>query len=110
MSLFLVGLIMLLVGLAGVFWGYRIFRILLPLMAGVAGYLVGLVLFPNNLFLALVVGFGLALVFIILAYAAWSIWVTISGIVLEGLWASLSLKVSICGTFWGGSSSWSWRL
>jgi predicted flap endonuclease-1-like 5' DNA nuclease len=82
MSVFLVGLILILVGLAGVFWGFRIFRILLPIMGGVAGYLLGFSLLPNNPLLALIVGFGLALLFIILAYAIWSVWITISGIFL----------------------------
>ena len=82
MSPFLVGLILMAAGLAGVFWGYRIFRILLPIFGGIAGYLIALSLFPNNLVVALVIGFGLAFVFVLLAYTAWSIMVTISGVVL----------------------------
>ena len=78
----LVGFLLLVAGLAGVFWGYRIFRFLLPVIGGVAGYLIALALFPNNLFIAIVVGFGLAILFAILAFAAWSVMIAISGAVL----------------------------
>jgi predicted flap endonuclease-1-like 5' DNA nuclease len=96
---FLVGLLLVLAGLAGVFWGYRIFRILLPLIGGIAGYLIAAALFPNNLFLALVIGFGLAVVLAILAYAAWSVMVTISGAILGG-----SLGAAIAD----GLNLWNW--
>ncbi len=61
MSPFFVGLILLAGGLAGVFWGYRIFRILLPIFGGFAGYLIAMALFPASWVLALVIGFGLVL-------------------------------------------------
>ena len=99
MSPFLVGLLLLAAGLAGVFWGYRIFRILLPIFGGFAGYLIALALFPNNLILALVIGFGLAFVLVLLAYTAWSIMVTISGVILGG-----SLGAAIAE----GLNLWNW--
>ena len=99
MSPFIVGLLLLAIGLAGVFWGYRIFRILLPILGGMAGYLIGLAIFPNNLILALALGFGLAILFMILAYATWSVWVTISGVIL-----GVSLGASIAH----GLNLWTW--
>ena len=120
MSPFLVGLFLLAAGLAGVFWGYRIFRILLPILGGIAGYLIGIALFPNNLVLALVIGFGLALVLAILAYTAWSIMVTISGAILGGslgaviaaglnLWNWLGWIVILILTVVGGILVWKVR-
>jgi len=99
MSPFIVGLFLLAIGLAGVFWGYRIFRILLPIWGGTAGYLIGFAIFPNNLILALALGFGLAILFMILAYAAWSIWVTTSGVILG---ASLGASIAY------GLNLWTW--
>jgi predicted flap endonuclease-1-like 5' DNA nuclease len=84
MSPFLVGLLLVLAGLAGVFWGYRIFRILLPIVGGIAGYLIAAALFPNSLFLAIVIGIILVVGLAILAYLAWSVLVTISGAILGG--------------------------
>ena len=49
MSPFVTGLLLILAGLAGLFWGYRIFRILLPIIGGIAGYLIAAALFPNSL-------------------------------------------------------------
>lgn len=99
MSPFIVGLFLVAIGLAGVFWGYRIFRILLPIWGGAAGYLIGFAIFPNNLILALALGFGLAILFMILAYAAWSIWVTTSGVILG---ASLGASIA------HGLNLWTW--
>ena len=99
MSPFFVGLLLVLAGLAGVFWGYRIFRILLPLIGGIAGYLIAAALFPGSLFLALAIGFGLAVVLAIVAYAAWSVMVTISGAILGG---SLGAAVADGLDLWKG--------
>jgi predicted flap endonuclease-1-like 5' DNA nuclease len=84
MSPFLIGLLLILAGVAGLFWGYRIFRILLPIIGGIAGYLIAAALFPGSPFLAIVIGFILAVVLAILAYAFWSVMVTISGAILGG--------------------------
>jgi predicted flap endonuclease-1-like 5' DNA nuclease len=99
MSPFLVGLILLAGGLAGVFWGYRIFRVILPILGGFAGYLIAIVLFPDSWVLALAVGFGLALLFVLLAYTAWSLMVTISGVILG---ASLGAAIA------AGLDLWNW--
>ena len=99
MSPFLVGLILLAGGLAGVFWGYRIFRVILPILGGFAGYLIAIVLFPDSWVLALAIGFGLALLFVLLAYTAWSLMVTISGVILG---ASLGTAIA------AGLDLWNW--
>ncbi len=99
MSPILVGLILLAGGLAGVFWGYRIFRIILPILGGFAGYLIAIVLFPDSWVLALAIGFGLALLFVLLAFTAWSLMVTISGVILG---ASLGAAIA------EGLNLWNW--
>jgi predicted flap endonuclease-1-like 5' DNA nuclease len=99
MSPFFVGLLLILAGVAGLFWGYRIFRILLPIIGGLAGYLIAAALFPNSLFLALLIGFILAVALAILAYVAWSVMVTISGAILGG-----SLGAAIAN----GLDLWNW--
>jgi hypothetical protein len=81
------------------FLGIPDIRILLPILGGIAGYLIAIALFPNNLILALVIGFGLALVLAILAYTAWSIMVTISGVILGG---SLGAVIA------AGLNLWNW--
>jgi predicted flap endonuclease-1-like 5' DNA nuclease len=98
-SPFLTGLLLVLAGVAALFWGYRIFRILLPIIGGVAGYLIGLALFPASPFLALGIGFVLAIVLGILAYVAWSAVVTISGAILG---ASLGAAIA------EGLNLWTW--
>ena len=99
MSPFLTGLLLILAGLAGLFWGYRIFRILLPIIGGIAGYLIAAALFPNSLVLALVIGLVLAVALAIFAYAAWSVMVTVSGAILGG-----SLGAAIAQ----GLNLWTW--
>ncbi len=99
MSPFLTGLLLILVGLAGLFWGYRIFRILLPIIGGIAGYLIAAALFPNSLLLALVIGLVLAVALAIFAYTAWSVMVTVSGAILGG-----SLGAAIAQ----GLNLWTW--
>jgi len=99
MSPFFVGLLLILAGVAGLFWGYRIFRILLPIIGGLAGYLIAAALFPGSLFLALLIGFILAVALAILAYVAWSAMVTISGAILGG---SLGAAVA------EGLNLWNW--
>jgi len=82
-SSFLSGLVLVIVGLIGVFWGYRVFRILLPLYGAVAGYLVAYHwLGQSSIFLALVIGVILAVLFALLAYLYWSVLVTIAGVIL----------------------------
>ena len=98
-SPFLTGLVLLIVGLIGVFWGYRVFRILLPLYGAVAGYLVAYHwLGQSSVFLALIVGVVLAVIFALLAYLYWSVLVTIAGVIL-----GIGIAALIAGTLNLGS-------
>ncbi len=117
MSEILVGLVLVIAGLVGVFWGYRIFRIILPILGGIEGYLIASALFPNSWVVALVVGIVLAIIFFLLAYTVWSVMVTISGIILGGaigaaiahglnLWTWLGWIVIIVLAVLGGILVW----
>ena len=99
MSPFFIGILLIVAGVAGLLWGYRIFRVLLPFIGGIAGYLIAASLFPQSWFLALVIGFLLAVVLAVLAYAAWSVMVTISGAVLGG---SLGASIAEGLNLWNG--------
>jgi predicted flap endonuclease-1-like 5' DNA nuclease len=83
MQTFLIGLGLVVAGLVGVFWGYRIFRILLPIYGGVAGFvLVHGWLGESNPLLALIVGIVAAVILGGLAYLMWSVLVGLGGIIL----------------------------
>jgi predicted flap endonuclease-1-like 5' DNA nuclease len=83
MQTFLIGLGLVVAGLVGVFWGYRIFRILLPIYGGIAGFvLVHGWLGESNPLLALVVGIIAAVILGGLAYLLWSVLVGLGGIIL----------------------------
>ena len=84
MSLFATGLLLVVIGAAGLFWGYRIFGIILPIIGGVAGYLLVAPLVSDGSLLAIIVGVVVALIVAGLAYAYWSIIVTFSGLVAGG--------------------------
>jgi predicted flap endonuclease-1-like 5' DNA nuclease len=83
MSPILVGLLLILAGVAGVLWGYRIFRILLPIYGGVAGYVIAWNwLGPDTWLLALIVGVVLAILLAVIAFFLWSTLFAISGALL----------------------------
>jgi predicted flap endonuclease-1-like 5' DNA nuclease len=83
MSPILVGILLVLAGVAGVLWGYRIFRILLPIYGGVAGYVIAWNwLGADAWLLALIVGVVLAIILAVIAYFLWSVLFAISGAVL----------------------------
>lgn len=69
-------------GLIVTFYGYGIFRLLLPVMGFVAGMLLGRALVPDSVFWGWVLAIILAVVLAVLSYAYWSAMVTISGAVL----------------------------
>jgi len=96
---FLTGLVLIGFGLVAVFFGYRFFRLLLPIFGGVAGFVIASNLFPNSWFLALLFGIGLAIVFALLSYWIWSFFFTISGAV-----AGASLGASIANSL----NLWNW--
>ena len=83
MQTFLIGLVLVVAGLAGVFWGYRIFRILLPIYGGIAGFVIAYAwLGQDSQLLALGVGVVLAVILGGLAYFFWSWLVWFGGILL----------------------------
>lgn len=75
-------LLLILFGLVVAFYGYGVFRMLLPVMGFVAGMMLGRALFPDAAFWGWVLGIVLALAFAVLSYAYWSVMITISGVVL----------------------------
>ena len=95
----LAGLFLIGIGLVAVFFGYRFFRILLPFFGGIAGFVIASNLFPNNWFLALIIGIGIAIVLAIFAYWVWSVFFTISGAI-----AGASLGASIANSL----NLWDW--
>jgi predicted flap endonuclease-1-like 5' DNA nuclease len=83
MQTFLIGLGLVVAGLVGMFWGYRIFRILLPIYGGIAGFvLVNGWLGQSNPLLALLVGIVAAVILGGLAYFLWSALVGLGGLIL----------------------------
>jgi len=83
MQTFLIGLGLVVAGLVGVFWGYRIFRILLPIYGGIAGFvLANGWLGESNPWLALLVGIVAAVILGALAYLYWSVLVWFGGVIL----------------------------
>jgi predicted flap endonuclease-1-like 5' DNA nuclease len=96
---FLTALVIIGVGLLAVFFGYRLFRILLPIIGGIAGFVIASNLFPNNWFLALLFGVAIAVVLAILAFAAWSLFVALAG---AGLGAGIGAAIAT------GLNLWDW--
>jgi predicted flap endonuclease-1-like 5' DNA nuclease len=85
MSPIIAGLGLILLGLIGAFFGYRIFRVLLPIYGGVGGFLLAWGWWGESAWLlALIVGVVLAVVFAVLAYAFWSALVAFAGLIMGG--------------------------
>jgi hypothetical protein len=77
------GVAAILVGLAGCFYGYPLFRIFLILAGLIYGYLLGQSLIPaSHPWIALVIGLGAAVMLAMLAYPLWSIGVILIGAAL----------------------------
>ncbi len=77
------GIATILVGLAGCFYGYPLFRIFLILAGLIYGYLFGYSFVPaSNPWLALAIGFGAAVILAMLAYPLWSIGIIVIGAAL----------------------------
>jgi predicted flap endonuclease-1-like 5' DNA nuclease len=96
---FLTALVLIGIGLLSVFFGYRLFRILLPIIGGIAGFVIASNLFPDSWFLALIFGVAIAIVLAILAYAAWSVFVALAG---AGLGAGIGAAIAT------GLNLWDW--
>jgi predicted flap endonuclease-1-like 5' DNA nuclease len=83
MSPFLTGLVLIVVGVVGVIWGYRIFRILLPIYGAVAGYIIAYNwLGQTSWVLALIVGIVLAIILALIAFFLWSALFAVAGALL----------------------------
>ncbi len=83
MSYTLAGIIALVIGLIVCFLGYRLFRFLLPLAALVFGFALGANLVqPDQWVLAILIGFGVGIIFALLAWFLWSAAVVIGGAML----------------------------
>jgi len=83
MQTFLIGLGLVVAGVMGVFWGYRIFRILLPIYGGIAGFVIAYSwMGQGNPLSALLVGIVAAVILGGLAYFFWSWLVWFGGVVL----------------------------
>jgi predicted flap endonuclease-1-like 5' DNA nuclease len=109
----LTGLALLVAGFVSAFFGYRLFRILLPIYGGIAGFMLAWGwLGQNAWFLALIVGVVLAVVLGILAYTIWSILIGLGGIVFGvtiaaliattlglGTWLAVILAVVLAAVF-----------
>jgi predicted flap endonuclease-1-like 5' DNA nuclease len=95
----LAGLGLIILGLVGAFFGYRIFRVLLPIYGGVAGFLLAWGWWGQNAWLlALIVGVVLAAVFAVLAYAFWSAMVAFGGLIMGG---ALGIAIGTSLNLWG---------
>lgn len=84
MSPQITGIVALLVGALICFYGYPLFRILLPVIGFMVGYIVGTNLAPDQPVLALVIAVVLAVIGALLAYPLWSLFITIGGALLGG--------------------------
>lgn len=99
MATILAGLGLMILGLVGAFFGYRVFRVLLPVYGGVAGFLLAWGWWGQNAWLlALVVGVALAAVFAVLAYAFWSAMVAFGGLIMGG---AIGIVVGTSLNLWG---------
>lgn len=99
-------LLIILAGLGIAFYGYGIFRLLLPVVGFFAGLMVGQAIAPNSAIWGWVMGILFALLFAVAAYAYWSVMIGMSGALLGfalgvalmemlGLWNWLAVVVGL---------------
>ncbi len=74
--------LLVLFGLSLTFYGYGVFRLLLPVVGFFAGLFLGLALAPNAPFWGWVLGIALALIMAVVSYAYWSVMVGLAGAIL----------------------------
>ncbi len=93
----LIAMLSILIGLIACFRGYQLFRILLPLLAGLYGYAVASNWFgPDQWLVALIVGMVVCVLFALLAYVLWSVTVGIGGVALGfGVGTQLALFLGL---------------
>lgn len=70
------------IGAVLLFYGYPVFRIVLPFFGLIFGYYLGRELFPTNPALGIGVGIVLAIVFTIMAYQFWSLLIGLAGLII----------------------------
>jgi predicted flap endonuclease-1-like 5' DNA nuclease len=98
MQTFLIGLCLVAAGLAAVFWGYRIFRILLPIYGGIVGFVIAYAwLGQGNQLVALGIGLVAAVILAALAYFLWSWLVWFGGILLG---AAIGVLIAAALNLW----------
>ncbi len=102
------GIIVILIGLAMLFWGYRLFRVWLAvagfLLGAALGYWIGLQLLPGEVWpIVLAAGVG-----IVLALLAWFLYMV--GVVLTGAFLGALLSALIFGLFGVAPSWWVWLI
>ena len=98
MQTFLIGLCLVAAGLAAVFWGYRIFRILLPIYGGIVGFVIAYAwLGQGNQLVALGIGLVAAVILAALAYFFWSWLVWFGGILLG---AAIGVLIAAALNLW----------
>ena len=99
MSPLIMGLALVALGLIGAFFGYRIFRVMLPIYGGVAGFLIARALLGLDAWLLeLIIGIALAVVLAVLAYGIWSLFVSVAGLIAG---ASLGVVIGTSLNLWG---------
>lgn len=101
MQTLLIAVLSIGIGLAACFMGYQLFRVLLPVLAGLYGYTVAAGWFgPNQWLLAFLVGVMICAVFALLAYFVWSVTVGIGGVTLGfGAGTQLATFLGLSGLF-----------
>lgn len=78
----LASLLLIFFGLGLTFYGYGVFRMLLPVVGFFAGLFLGLALAPNSQFWGWVLGIALAVLMAAVSYAYWSVMVGLGGALL----------------------------
>lgn len=75
----IVGGLMVLVGLGVTFYGYTIFRLILPVLGLFFGLILGTSMLPNSPILGWTLGIFFAIAFAVLAYAFWAVMMGVAG-------------------------------
>jgi hypothetical protein len=89
-------LVTLIIGALLLFYGYPLFRVLLPLAGLVFGYYFGQSLFPGQPAYAFVAAIALALLFALLSYTAWAVVIAVSGVLIGfGFGTQLGLALGL---------------
>ena len=102
----LLGTLGVLVGLVVTFYGYGIFRMILPVLGFFYGFILGRDLFPNSPVWGWTFGLIIAVALAVLAYAYWSVLMTVGGAFIGfsfgymlgdwiGLWSWINVIIGV---------------